>query len=64
MTVGYWRSIYPTSVLSTPIEAANGNFREYFVPEIYLKEREVRKIELGLKDSEEMKRLFRSSSSK
>lgn len=32
--------------------------REYFVPELYLKEREVRKVELGLKDTEELRGLF------
>ena len=32
--------------------------REYFVPEMYMKEREIRKIELGLKDTEEMRNLF------
>jgi len=32
--------------------------REYFVPEMYLKEREIRKIELGLKDTEELRTLF------
>jgi hypothetical protein len=51
LTVGAWRKIYSSSLVSTPIEAVEGNLREYFVPEIYLKEREVRKIELGLKDT-------------
>lgn len=52
MTIGPWRSIYHTSVLTTSVEAIQGNHREYFVPEMYLKEREIRKIELGLKDTE------------
>jgi hypothetical protein len=59
MTIGYWRNIYHTSFLTTSFEAVNGNAREYFVPEIYLKEREIRKIELGLKDTEELRTLFR-----
>jgi hypothetical protein len=58
LTIGYWRKIYHTSFLSTPIEAVEGNLREYFVPELYLKEREVRKVELGLKDTEELRGLF------
>ena len=37
--------------------------REYFVPEMYLKEREIRKIELGLKDTEELKGLFENKES-
>ena len=52
VTIGYWRKIYHSNFLTTPIEAVGGNVREYFVPELYLKEREVRKIELGLKDTE------------
>ena len=55
MTVGYWRSIYHGSLLTTPFDVRKGQMREYFVPEMYLKEREVRKIELGLKDTEELK---------
>ena len=38
-------------MLTTPVEARHNRMREYFVPEMYLKEREVRKIELGLKDT-------------
>ena len=52
VTSGYWRKIYSTSFVSTPVEAVEGNVREYFVPEMYLKEREIRKIELGLKDTD------------
>ena len=59
MTLGSWRSIYHTSFLTTPLEVKSGHFREYFVPEMYLKEREVRKIELGLKDTEEMRNLYK-----
>jgi hypothetical protein len=33
--------------VTTPIEGVSGNLREYFVPEMYLKEREIRKIELN-----------------
>lgn len=59
MTIGYWRNIYHSNLLSTTIEACQaGNHREFFVPEMYLKEREIRKIELGLKDTEEIKSLF------
>ena len=59
--MGYWRELYPGSILTTPIEAVSGNPREYFVPEMYLKEREIRKVELGLKDTEEMRRLFKGA---
>jgi len=41
-----------------PIDVRPNNLREYFVPEMYLKERELRKIELGLKDTEELKELY------
>lgn len=37
VTLGYWRRIYHTNVISTPVEAIEGNLREYFVPEMYLK---------------------------
>lgn len=63
ITVGYWRSIYPGGLLSTPFEARLTKMREYFVPEMYLKEREIRKIELGLKDTEELKGLFENKES-
>ena len=46
-------------MLTTGIEAVQGNLREYFVPEMYIKEREIRKIELGLKDTEEIRSLFK-----
>ena len=52
VTIGSWRSIYSGSLLSTPFEVRDQNLREYFVPEMYLKEREIRKIELGLKEVE------------
>lgn len=57
--IGSWRDIYHTNVLTTGIEAVQGNLREYFVPEMYIKEREIRKIELGLKDTEEIRSLFK-----
>jgi hypothetical protein len=57
--VGSWRDIYHTNVLTTGIEAVQGNLREHFVPEMYIKEREIRKIELGLKDTEEIRTLFK-----
>lgn len=56
--MGYWRQIYKSSLITTPIEPVIGNIREYFVPEIYMKEREIRKIELGLKDTDELRTLF------
>jgi hypothetical protein len=60
--VGSWRNIYTSSFVSTPVEAARpGHYREYFVPEMYIKEREVRKIELGLKDTQEIKGLFKKN---
>jgi hypothetical protein len=48
-TMGYWRSIYPTSFVSSFAEVPQSRIREYFLPEIYLKEREKRKIEIKLK---------------
>lgn len=48
--------------MTTPIEAARpGHLREYFVPEMYIKEREIRKIELGLKDTEEIKEILKKN---
>jgi len=61
--MGPWRGIYHTNVLTTGIEAVQGNIREYFVPEMYIKEREIRKIELGLKDTDEIRSLFKKQES-
>jgi hypothetical protein len=47
--MGYWRAIYPTSFASSFAEVPQNRVREYFLPEIYLKEREKRKIEIKLK---------------
>jgi len=58
VTIGYWRKIYNGSLFMAPIDVRPNNLREYFVPEMYLKERELRKIELGLKDTEELKELY------
>ena len=62
-TTGYWRSIYSGSLWTAPFDVRMGNLREYFVPEMYLKEREIRKIELGLKDTEELRGLFQKKES-
>lgn len=59
-TTGYWRRIHNGSLWTAPFDVRMGNLREYFVPEMYLKERELRKIELGLKDTEELRELFKN----
>lgn len=58
LSCGYWRSIYPTSPLSSFVEITQIRLREYFVPEIYLKEREKRKIEIKLKETEELREVW------